>query len=62
VLIQSSIIKEVGIVEYKNIILEKQNHVVTLTFNRPDKMNTISMDMREEIVAALNEIGEDDDA
>lgn len=48
--------------EYKNIILDKQNHVVTLTFNRPEKMNTISLDMREEIVAALNEINEDDDA
>jgi len=62
VLIRSAAIKEVGIVEYKNIIVEKQNHVVTLTFNRPEKMNTISMDMREEIVAALNEINEDDDA
>jgi enoyl-CoA hydratase/carnithine racemase len=49
-------------VEYKNIILEKQNHVVTLTFNRPEKMNTISMDMRDEIFSALNEINEDDDA
>jgi len=49
-------------VGYQNIIVEKQNHVVTLTFNRPEKMNTISLDMREEIVAALNEINEDDDA
>ena len=47
---------------YQNIIVEKQDHVVTLTFNRPEKMNTISLDMREEIVAALNEINEDDDA
>lgn len=48
--------------EYKNIVLEKENHVVTLMFNRPEKMNTISMEMREEIVAALNEVNEDDDA
>lgn len=48
--------------QYKNILLEKENHVVTLTFNRPEKMNTISMEMREEIVAALGEIGDDDDA
>jgi enoyl-CoA hydratase/carnithine racemase len=58
----ASIIKEVGIVEYQNIIVEKQNHVVTLTFNRPEKMNTISLDMRDEIFSALNEINEDDDA
>ncbi len=48
--------------QYKNILLEKENHVVTLTFNRPEKMNTISMEMREEIVAALGEINDDDDA
>ncbi len=48
--------------QYKNILLEKENHVVTLTFNRPEKMNTISMEMREEIVAAIGEVNEDDDA
>ena len=48
--------------QYKNIVLEKEKHVVTLMFNRPDKMNTISMEMREEIVEAFNEVNADDDA
>lgn len=48
--------------EFKNILLQKENHVATLVFNRPEKMNTISMEMREEIVAALGQVNEDDDA
>lgn len=47
--------------EYKEIILEKEEGVATLTLNRPEKLNALSFGMRAEIHAALQEIQEDDD-
>ena len=47
--------------QYKDIILEKKDHIATLTLNRPDKMNSMTLETREEVVAALTEVGEDDD-
>lgn len=47
--------------QFKDIILEKKDHIATLTLNRPDKMNAMSLETREEIVAALKDVGEDDD-
>jgi enoyl-CoA hydratase/carnithine racemase len=48
-------------VPYKDIILEKKDHIATLTINRPDKMNAMTLETREEIIAALAEVGRDDD-
>ena len=47
--------------QYKDIILEKKDHIATLTLNRPEKMNAMTLETREEVVAALTEVGEDDD-
>ncbi len=47
--------------DYKDIIVEKKGHIATLILNRPDKMNAMSLETREEITAALNDINQDDD-
>jgi len=47
-------------VPYKDIILEKKDHIATLTINRPEKMNAMSLETREEVIAALTEVGQDD--
>jgi 2-(1,2-epoxy-1,2-dihydrophenyl)acetyl-CoA isomerase len=46
--------------EGKDLILEKDGHVAILTLNRPEKMNAISLEMRQTIPRALEEIQEDD--
>ncbi|MFC1925614.1 enoyl-CoA hydratase/isomerase family protein [Chloroflexota bacterium] len=47
--------------EYKELILEKEGGVVTLTFNRPEKRNALNMGMRAELIHALGELNKDDD-
>ena len=46
---------------YKYVILSKDGHVGTLTFNRPEKLNAFHPPMIEEINAALQEVKNDDD-
>jgi 2-(1,2-epoxy-1,2-dihydrophenyl)acetyl-CoA isomerase len=46
--------------EGKDLILEKDGQIATLTLNRPDKMNALSVAMRELLPAALQEVQEDD--
>jgi len=48
-------------VQYKDIILEKEGNIATLVLNRPEKMNAVSTQMREEIIAAVAEVHEDED-
>ncbi len=45
---------------YENITLVKENAVLWLTLNRPDKLNALVGTAREEIFAALTEAGEDE--
>jgi len=45
----------------KEVILKKDNHIGILTLNRPDKLNAISVEMRETLPLALQEVQEDDD-
>ena len=45
---------------YGTILLEKSEHIATLTLNRPDARNAIDLVMREEIVAALDEMEADE--
>lgn len=47
--------------EKNMIVLEKQDAVVTLTFNRPDRMNSFSMEMGGPLTAHLEEIRKDAD-
>lgn len=46
--------------DYQDIILEKKDGIVTLTLNRPEKMNSISNRMREELMDAFSRIETDD--
>ncbi len=45
---------------FGTILLEKSGHIATLTLNRPDARNAIDLVMREEIVAALDEMEADE--
>lgn len=47
--------------DFKNIILSKENHIATVTLNRPDKLNAINEEMTAELAAALVDVGKDDD-
>lgn len=46
---------------FDNIILKKEDHIATLTLNRPDLLNAISRQMFDELVEALAEIAKDND-
>jgi enoyl-CoA hydratase/carnithine racemase len=46
-------------VNYETILLEKNDGVVRLTLNRPDRANTISAQLSREVVAAMEAIDKD---
>jgi enoyl-CoA hydratase/carnithine racemase len=46
---------------YETILVEKTERVATVTFNRPDKMNSITPQMQKELIQALDELEADDD-
>ena len=46
---------------YNTIILEKQDPVGIITLNRPDKLNAMNLEMKNEIFDALSEMEVDDD-
>ncbi|MCH7479195.1 MAG: enoyl-CoA hydratase/isomerase family protein, partial [SAR324 cluster bacterium] len=43
------------------ILTEKANHVLTVTLNRPERLNAIGITMRRELLAALEEAAGDQD-
>lgn len=45
---------------YENVILERKDRVAVLTVNRPDKLNALNTATRDDIVAALEELRNDD--
>lgn len=45
--------------DFETISLSKENHVATLTLNRPDKKNAINSVMERELAAAIDDIGKD---
>jgi 2-(1,2-epoxy-1,2-dihydrophenyl)acetyl-CoA isomerase len=47
--------------EYKDLILEKEDRIAVMTLNRPDKMNAIGPDMRDSFPRAIQDVEEDDD-
>lgn len=47
--------------DFETITLKKADHIATITMNRPDKMNALNRQMLQELVAAVNEVGGDDD-
>lgn len=44
---------------YQAIILDKKENVATITLNRPEKMNAITPQMTEELIAALDDVDAD---
>ena len=46
---------------YETIILKKEDHIATITLNRPQRMNAVNSQMVAELVAVLQEVAEDDD-
>jgi enoyl-CoA hydratase/carnithine racemase len=47
---------------YHDLLYSKDNHVVTITLNRPEQRNALSNALIEELVAAVEEFRDDDDA
>ncbi len=43
------------------LILEKQDRIASITLNRPDKLNALSIELQEELVQALKEVESDTD-
>lgn len=46
---------------YKHLIIEKDYHVATVIFNRPEKLNTLNVALMEEIIAAAESFREEED-
>ena len=47
--------------QYKNILIEKKDHIAILTLNRPEKLNAINLELKNELYQALDELEADDD-
>ncbi len=45
--------------DYKNLLIEKKNHIAIVTLNRPDKGNALSIDLMEEIQTAAEAFKKD---
>lgn len=46
---------------YNTILVEKKEHIAILTLNRPEKLNAINLEMKNELRQALNELEADSD-
>jgi 2-(1,2-epoxy-1,2-dihydrophenyl)acetyl-CoA isomerase len=47
--------------DYETITLERRGHVAVLTLNRPDRLNAISVGLRDEVHAAVAALKADDE-
>lgn len=45
--------------KYKEIVFEKRDNIAYLTFNRPERMNTIRLETIEELTSAITDIDKD---
>ncbi len=49
------------LMEYPDIIYTKENHIATITMNRPDKMNAFTPEMSDSLYRAFKDSDEDHD-
>jgi len=49
------------VLDYSDIIVDTADGIGTITLNRPDKLNAFANQMRQELAAAVRELGERDD-
>src|SRR5215510_6656345 len=47
---------------YQNILVDKQDGIVTLTFNRPESLNAMTVDMGDEVTQFVQELKQDQSA
>jgi len=47
--------------KYKNILVEKRDQIAIITLNRPEKLNAINVELKNELYQALAELEDDDD-
>ncbi len=47
--------------DFEAIILKKEDHIATITLNRPERMNAVNQQMEQDLVAALDDVALDDD-
>ena len=47
--------------DYENIILEKEENIAIITFNRPEAMNALNNQTRAEFRAAIDDVASDDE-
>jgi len=48
--------------EYRNTLVEREDGVVTITLNRPDRLNAMTWESWDELMDALRQASDDDDA
>lgn len=56
-----SFTEEGSAVEYENLLYSVSDHIAHVTLNRPEKRNSLSVDLRKEIIHALRAAEADDD-
>ena len=47
--------------KYETIKYEVESNILTLTLNRPEKLNAFTGQMMDELISAFDEAGRDDD-
>lgn len=45
--------------DYKNIVLNKQDHIATITLNRPRRLNSLNEEVFQELIDAFDNVGKD---
>ena len=47
--------------DYEDLLLEKKDHVATITLNAPEKMNALTVKMRTSLLSATDTVARDDE-